>query len=529
MGQLKEFPADRARARDQGRHVWPDQRHDRLRPEADDEPGADRSGPEDLQRGPGHQDGGERLHGCPHPAQLAHGPSRRRGLAGLRRLRLRHRRHRHRHQPGGQHGRERRRGRERTQGRGRHVRPAGHDSLVRALPYRRAGRGGRALSGHGRHDVPEPRRHGRLQQDLRRHDCQDPEVRPVEAGRTLRALLRDRPGLGVHQWRRQRRRHDGARVPQVRLQPGRRRRARQGPAERRLAPCQRCRRVHRAGGVQGPRAAGAVLPGGHRHGQAARPAHRPGRLLDAAHEREPGGSGLVPGAGHAGQPGLPDRVADQERSDAGLSHDLVPGPCPPAGTVRLQGRRCDVVVLPAARDRRSGRQVYRALRRSPLGLLPVPAGQERPRGPRTPSTRKAGEDAGGRGARRRPRDRSRRADLGPQPAARGQGQRALRRCKDLPLGRAHPRVHRVHPRCPAAAHPVRRPQRLHRPSGHRRDVEPGIAGGAGKLAGIVGQRPAQGPDRHLRRPERQGDHGPGASWRRTWRRCGACSPTPTCR
>ena len=32
---------------------------------------------------PGHQDGGERLHGRPHPAQFAHGPSRRRGLAGL--------------------------------------------------------------------------------------------------------------------------------------------------------------------------------------------------------------------------------------------------------------------------------------------------------------------------------------------------------------------------------------------------------------------------------------------------------------
>ena len=43
-------------------------------------------------------------------------------------------------------------------------------------------------------------------------------------------------------------------------------------------------------------------------------------------------------------------------------------------------------------------------------------------GPRTPSTRKAGEDERGRGTRRRPRDRSRRADLGSQPAARGQGQ-----------------------------------------------------------------------------------------------------------
>ena len=163
------------------------------------------------------------------------------------------------------------------------------------------------------------------------------------------------------------------------------------------------------------------------------------------------------------------------------------------------------------RDRRSGRQVYRALRRSLVGLLPVPAGQERPPAQGRHLRGRPGEDAGGRGARRRPRDRSRRADLGSQPAARGQGQRALRRCESVPLGRAHPRVRRLHPQCPAAAHPVRRPQRLHRPSGHRRDVEPGITAGAGSLAGIVGRQPAQGPDRHLRRPERQGDHGPGAS------------------
>ena len=158
----------------------------------------------------------------------------------------------------------------------------------------------------------------------------------------------------------------------------------------------------------------------------------------------------------------------------GYLYDLVPGPCPAAGKVRLQGRRCDVVVLPADRDRRSGRQVYRALRRSLLGLLPIPAGQERPPAQGRHLRGRPGEDARGRGARRRPRDRSRRADLGSQPAARGQGQRALRRCESVPLGRAHPRVHRLHPQCPAAAHPVRRPQRLHRPSGHRRDVEPGI-------------------------------------------------------
>ena len=37
MGQLKEFLLDQIRGRDQGHHVWPDQRHDRLRPQADDQ------------------------------------------------------------------------------------------------------------------------------------------------------------------------------------------------------------------------------------------------------------------------------------------------------------------------------------------------------------------------------------------------------------------------------------------------------------------------------------------------------------
>ena len=121
-----------------------------------------------------------------------------------------------------------------------------------------------------------------------------------------------------------------------------------------------------------------------------------------------------------------------------------------------------------------------------VGLLPIPAGQERPPAQGRHLRGRPGEDARGRGARRRPRDRSRRADLGSQPAARGQGQRALRRCESVPLGRAHPRVRRLHPQCPAAAHLVRRPQRLHRPSGHRRDVEPGITGWRWKPCGHRG-------------------------------------------
>ena len=217
------------------------------------------------------------------------------------------------------------------------------------------------------------------------------------------------------------------------------------------------------------RAAGAVLPGGHRHGQAARPAHRPGRLLDAAHEGEPGGSGLVPGADHAGQSGLPDRAADQERSDAGLPHDLVPGPCPAAGEVRLQGRRRDVGVLPAHRRSSTRTTSIPSITATRCGSTISTGWRRATRGPRTRSTRRARRRCGGRGARRRPRDRSRRADLGSQPAARGQGQRPLRRCEGVALGRADARVRRLHPQCrcrcapcPATAtttSPIRAPAR----------------------------------------------------------------------
>ena len=37
MGQLKEFLLTASEDRDQGRHERPDQRHDRLRPEADEQ------------------------------------------------------------------------------------------------------------------------------------------------------------------------------------------------------------------------------------------------------------------------------------------------------------------------------------------------------------------------------------------------------------------------------------------------------------------------------------------------------------
>ena len=42
----------------------------------------------------------------------------------------------------------------------------------------------------------------------------------AKKGEAIRALLRDRPGLRIHQRRRQRRGHDGAGIPEVRLQQG---------------------------------------------------------------------------------------------------------------------------------------------------------------------------------------------------------------------------------------------------------------------------------------------------------------------
>ena len=56
------------------------------------------------------------------------------------------------------------------------------DSLVRAIPHRCPGGGGRELSRNSRHDVPEPRRNRRLQQDVRYHGREDPEVRKIEEG-----------------------------------------------------------------------------------------------------------------------------------------------------------------------------------------------------------------------------------------------------------------------------------------------------------------------------------------------------------
>ena len=133
-----------------------------------------------------------------------------------------------------------------------------------------------------------------------------------------------------------------------------------------------------------------VLPRGHRDGQAARADHRPRHLLDAAHGRDARRPRLVHRAGDAGQPRLPDGAADQERSDAVVPDDGVSGPRPGARAVRLQGRRSDVGVLPAARRHRRRRQADRALRRSDVGVPAVPARRAR---------RAAGRRDPGRGRR----------------------------------------------------------------------------------------------------------------------------------
>ena len=94
-------------------------------------------------------------------------------------------------------------------------------------------------------------------------------------------------------------------------------------------------------------------------------------------------------------------------------------------------------------DRRSGQQLHRALRRSLVGLLPIPAGQERPPAQGRHLRGRPGEDARGRGARRRPRDRSRRADLGFNPQLAAKVNELYADAKGS-LGRAH-RIRRLHP------------------------------------------------------------------------------------
>ena len=192
-------------------------------------------------------------------------------------------------------------------GHARDVRPRGRHAPLRAVPHRRAGRGGAACSPAPPALVPEPRRHRGRQPDLRRHHREDagPRGRRAPAStastsRRARAPTAPTATAMASTWWCTSRASTASRArsrsawPQAQLGAGRRRRP--------LGAPQRRGRLHRPRGVPHPRAARALLPRGHRHGQAARADHRPGRLLHAAHGRVAGRPGLVPGADHAGQP-----------------------------------------------------------------------------------------------------------------------------------------------------------------------------------------------------------------------------------
>ena len=137
--------------------------------------------------------------------------------------------------------------------------------------------------------VSEHRRQRRRQRDVRYQRRQDAEACRGAHG-PVRAVLRDRAGGRLHQRARPWLRHGAARVAQVRLRAspearGGRSAAARGRETGAVGASQRRRRLHRPGGLPDARATGAVLPGRHRDGQAARAVHRARRLLDAAHGR----------------------------------------------------------------------------------------------------------------------------------------------------------------------------------------------------------------------------------------------------
>ncbi len=200
-----------------------------------------------------------------------------------------------------------------------------------------------------------------------------------DAQRAVRDVLRNRAGRRRDQRPRQRLRHGDPRVAQVRVRPraqgrGRRRARRRGTRRGALGARERCRRLHRPGGVPHEGTARARLPRRHGDGKAARADHRVGHLFHAAHGRHARRSRLVHRAGDAREPGIPHGAAYPERSDAVVSHHRVPGSRPRARAVRLQGERRDVGVLRAAGRHRRPRPADQPLRGSDVGLPAVPQG-----------------------------------------------------------------------------------------------------------------------------------------------------------
>ena len=347
---------------------------------------------------------------------------------------------------------------------------------MRAGAHRRAGGGRAPLPGLDRDLVPEPRRRRATPTPRSTSRSRRCAATPPRAPARYGLYFETRPGRRRHQRPRQGLRHGDPRVAQVRLRA--RAEARGGggagarrPAGRAVGPPQRRGRLHRPRGVPHPRAAGALLPRGHRDGQAARADHRPRRLLDAPHGGRSRRPRLVPRPHHAGEPRLPDGAADQERPDAQLPHHRVPGPRADPRAVRLQGGRPDVGVLPGAgRDRRR-RTADRALRAPDAGSTSSTGGARAMRAP----TRRSSP----RRSRRWRRVRERGVELavghgeralGPRARARSQDPPPLRRLEAVHLGRAARRLRRRAARRGRGAHAVERPHRLHPPPADRREA-----------------------------------------------------------
>ena len=197
-----------------------------------------------------------------------------------------------------------------------------------------------------------------------------------KTGRTIRALLRDRPGFRVHQWRGERRRHDGARVPKVRFQPGRRSRN-----SRRCNPGAPGSMSTMWPDSSGPevfksreqlvRCCLEDIAMGKLHGltiglDICSTLHMTVSLEDLDWCQDQ----IMPA-----NPVYLIALPTKNDPMLGYLTTSFQDHVRLQGKVRLQGQRCDVGFLQADRDRRSERQIHPELRRSALGVLPVPAGQ----------------------------------------------------------------------------------------------------------------------------------------------------------
>ena len=317
---------------------------------------------------------------------------------------------------------------------------------------------GESYPGNGRHDVPEPRRHRRLQQDLRHHDREDPEIREVQEGERYGLYFETGQGSeftngaanGVDMMVLESRKYGFSRAVGAELA--------------KVQPRGAWLHVNDVAGFIGPevfktreqlvRCCLEDIAMGKLHGltiglDICTTLHMTVSLddLDWCQDQ------IMP----ANPVYL---IALPTKNDPMLGYLTTSF----QDHVRLR-EKFGFKVNDAMWDfyKRIGivdqNDAYtEQLWRPALGLLPVPAGQGRRRAPRTRSTRKAGKKMKEVEAeRRRPRDRSRREDLGPQSrSSRPRSMSLYDDAKHVPLGRAHARVHRLHPRCRAAFAPCPR-------------------------------------------------------------------------